>query len=259
MRFSLFPTISAVVMAGVLAGLTGSAQAEVTWNAGARLSHDNNVNGSPTKANRLSDNSLTLSASGVYFTPLNDAQTNYFIGQIGALSTDYNKYHNLNSSMLVASVGLWKQLSATWSGQVTGRAFTRDTQQDDRDSNGYGATLEIKDQLTKTVWLKGVADYEDSKAHLSTFSNSGPTYGVNLGYLPFKDTFINLGYSHATRDFKTVTSFVSESQTLFLEGTQRLAKNWYLSVGYAYQDNNSNIAGTAYTNQTVSVGLNFSY
>ena len=259
MRLKLLATLPSVLMAGMLAALAGSAQAEVTLNAGARLSYDNNVNGAPIKANRLSDSHLTLSASGVYFTPLNDEQTNYFVGQVGVMSTDYNKYNNLNSSMVVGSAGLWRQLSATWSGQITGRAFGRDTQQHERDSTGYGATLEIKDQLTETVWLKGVADYEDSKANLGTFSNYGPTYGVNLGYLPQKDTFINLGYSYATRDFKTLTSFVSKAQTLFVEGTQRLAKNWYMSLGYAYQDNNSNIAGTGYTNQTVSVGLNFSY
>lgn len=231
-------------------------------NAGARLSHDNNVNGSPdtpNKSNQRSDNYLTLSASAVYFTPLDDARTNYFIGQIGALSTHYNKFNNLDITMLVASAGLWKQLSDTWSGQVTGRAFTRDTQQQERNSDGYGATLELKKQLTETIWLKGLADYEDSKANLSTFSNTGPTYGLNLGYLPYKDTFINLGYSQSKRAFKSVNPFISKSQTLFIEGTQRLTKSWYLSGGYARQDNKSNVAGTAYTNNIVSIGLNFSY
>jgi len=259
MRFNLIPTLAAVFMAGVLAALAGSAQAEVTFNAGARLSNDNNVSGSPDKANQRSDNYLTLSASAVYFTPLNAAQTSYFIGQVGALSSSYNHYNNLDNSMLVASAGLYRQLSPTWSGQITGRAFTRDTRQSDRDSDGFGGTLEIKKQLSQTVWLKGVADYEDNKANLNMFSYTGETYGLNLGYLPLKDTFINLGYSHATRDFKNATPFVSKAQTLFAEVTQRVSKNWYLSGGYAYVKNDSNFAGTAYTNQIWSVGLNFSY
>ena len=262
MRFNLLPTLPAVVMAGALAALAGPARAEVTFNAGAKLSYDNNVNGSPdtpTKANQKSDSYLSLNASAVYFTPLDSAQTSYFIGQIGALSSAYNKFSNLNSSMLVASAGLYQQLSPTWSGQITGRGFTRETRQTERDSDGYGATLEIKNQLSPTVWVKGVADYEDSKANLGAFSYTGETYGVNLGYLPLKDTFVVLGYSHATRDFKSVAPFVSKSKTLFAEATQRMAKNWYLNVGYAYQDNDSNFAGTAYTNHIVSVGLNFSY
>src|ERR1035437_8113122 len=98
-RHALF----AVVRAAALVVLAGSAYAEVTFNAGATLSNDNNVNGSPdtpTKANQLSDNFLALSASSVYFTPLNVVKTSYFIGQIGAFASLYKKYKNLNSSKL---------------------------------------------------------------------------------------------------------------------------------------------------------------
>jgi hypothetical protein len=263
MRFKPLPAaISTAILACALAALAGSAQAEVTFNAGARLSDDNNVNGSPdkpTKANQIGDNYLTLSASAVYYTPLDTAQTRYFIGQVGAFSSAYNKFNNLDGTMLLASAGLWQQLSPTWSGQVTGRGFTRNTKQTDRDSNGFGATLEIKKQLSPTVWVKGVADYEDSKANLDTYSYTGETYGVNLGYLPRKDTFINIGYSHNNRDFKSTAPFNSTSKTLFAEASRQLAKNWYLNGGYAYVRNDSNYAGTAYTNQLVSTGLSFSY
>jgi len=259
MRSNYLP---ALLSAAVFATLASPVQADVTLNAGAKVSYENNVNGAPdtpNTSNRLSDSYLTLSTSAVYFTPIDTAKTSYFIGQIGASSTVYNKFNGLNNSALVASIGLYQQLSTSWSGQVTGRGFIRDTKQSARDSDGFGATLEIKNQLTQTVWIKGFADYEDSKADLSAFSYSGETYGVNLGYLPLKDTFLNLGYSHATRDFKSATTFESKTQTLFADVTQRIAKNWYLSGGYAYQDNDSNIAGTGYDNHIVSVGLNFSY
>ena len=248
--------------ASVFAALAGPAQAEVTFNAGAKLSRDNNVNGSPdtpTKANQLSDNYLSLSTSAVYYTPLDAAQTRYFIGQVGAFSSVYNKFNNLDSSMLMASAGLWQQLSPTWSGQVTGRGFTRNTKQNDRNSSGLGGMLEIKNQLTPTLWVKGVADYEDSKANLSTFSYTGKTYGVNLGYQPRKETFVNLGYSQAARNFKSTTPFRATTQTLFADLSQQLSENWYLNVGYAFGRNDSNVAGTAYTNHTLSAGLSFSY
>jgi len=259
MRFNSIP---AVTMALALVALAGPARAEVTLNAGARLSHDNNVNGSPdtpSKDNQRSDYYLSLSTAAVYFTPLDAAQTRYFIGQIGALSSTYNQFDNLDSSALVTSAGLYQQLSPTWSGQITGRGFIRNTKQDDRDSDGLGGTLEIKKQLSQTLWIKGVVDYEDSKANLTTFSYTGKTYGVNLGYLPLKDTFVNLGYSYSKRDFESATPFVSKSKTLFAEVSQRLAKNWYLNFGYAHGDNDSNFAGTAYTNHIVSAGVSISY
>lgn len=259
MRFELITTS---FCSALLAALPVSAQADITFNAGARMSHDNNVNGSPdtpTKANQLSDNYLSLNTSAVYFTPLDAAQTRYFIGQVGAFSSSYNKFGNLNSSMLVASTGLWQQLSPIWSGQVTGRGFTRSTKQSDRDSSGFGGTLEIKNQLSPTLWVKGVADYEDSKANLGTFSYTGKTYGVNMGYQPREKTFFNLGYSQAVRDFKSLAPFRATTQTLFADASQQLAKNWYLNVGYAFARNDSNVAGTAYTNHMLSAGLSFSY
>lgn len=262
MRFNLLPALPAAVMAGVLAVLAGSAHAEVTLNAGARVSHDNNVNGSPdtpTKANQRGDNYLSLNASAVYYTPLDAAKSRYFIGQAGVMSSTYNAFTTLNNSGLVATAGLYQQLSSTWSGQVTGRGFTRNTRQTTRDSDGYGGTLELKKQLSQTVWVKAVADYEDSKANLTTYSYTGNTWGMNLGYLPLKDTFVNLGYSHNKRDFKSTAPFHSTSETMFVELSQRLAKNWFLNGGYAYGDNNSNYAGTAYTNHVVSAGVSLSY
>jgi hypothetical protein len=248
--------------ASVLAALAGPAQAEFNFNAGAKLTHDNNVNGSPdtpTKANQLSDRYLSLSASAVYYTALDAAQSRYFIGQVGANSSAFKKFSNLDSTMLVASAGLYQQLSPSWSGQLTARSFTRETKQNDRDSTGLGGTLEIKKQLSPALWVKAVADYEDNKAKLSTYSYSGKTYGVNLGYLPLQDTFVNLGYSHARRDFKSSSPFRSSTQTLFADVSQQIAKNWYLNVGYAHGRNDSNIAGTAYTNHMLSAGLSFSY
>ena len=251
-----------LALALALVALAAHVQADTTLNAGVRLSHDSNVNGSPdtpNKNNQRSDTYLTTSASAVYFTPLDKERNSYFIGQVGARFSRYQNYTNLNNSSLVASAGLYRQLSPEWSGQLTGRGFVRETRQTDRNANGYGATLEIKRQLSDKVWLKGIVDYEDTSANLRTFSNSGTTYGLNLGYLPKKDRFINLGASKSERDFKSVTPFSSKSTVWFIDGTEKISKNWYLSLGYAYADNDSNFAGTAYTSHVVSAGLSFSY
>lgn len=259
MRFNL---LTAMLMAGIFSALATQAQAEVNLNAGVRLSQDDNVNGTPDApptVNKRSATYTSLNASAVYFTPINDVQTRYFIGQVGAMSTSYNAYSNLNGSALVASAGLYQKLSETWSGQIMGRGFSRYTKQTTRDSSGYGGTFELKKQLTKTVWVKGVLDYENSSANLRAYSNTGNTWGLSLGYLPLEDTFVNLGYSHSSHDFKTATPFSSTSQTLFIEASQRLSKNWYLNGGYASMKNDSNIAGTAYTNHVLSIGLSCSY
>lgn len=262
MRFTsnfVTPLFTAVVAAGGVFALVAPAKAEVTLNAGAKVTHESNLNGSTTKENRLSDNFLTLNASAVYYTPLDAAKTSYFIGQLGAMSSTYRNFSSLNNSALVASAGLYQQFSPTWSGQFTARGFNRDTKQSERDSTGLGATFEIKNQLSQTLWIKGIADYENSNANLEAFGYTSKTFGVNSGYLPLKDTFINFGYSHNKREFKTASSFKTSSNTLYGDVTQRIAKNWYLNGGYAYQKNDSNIAGTEYNNHIVSIGVNYSY
>lgn len=264
MLFKLKP-LSAIAGTVFLAGglmLAGAAQADVTLNAGAKMSFESNVNGSPdqpTTANQLKDSYRVLSASAVYFTPLDAEKSSYFIGQVGANSSAYSKYSSLDNSSLMASVGLYQQLSSSWSGTVTGRGFSRTTKQDERNAKGGGATLEIKNQLNETVWVKGTADYESSNANLGSYSNTAKTYGLSLGYMPLNDTFLNLGYNNAIRDYKTTSPFQSTTQMLFADMTQRIAKNWYLNGGYAYQKNDSNIAGSAYTDNIVSLGLSFSY
>jgi len=251
-----------MLLAGSISMLPAQAHAETNLNVGAKVYFENNVNGSPdtpNKANQLSDSYEMLSASGVYYTPLDAAKTWYFVGQIGALSSFYNKYSNLDNSMLLGSAGLYKQLLPKLSVQGTGRVFSRFTKQNDRNSNGFGATLEIKQQLSKTLWIKGVGDYEVNVANLKAYRYTGTTWGASLGYLPFKDTFLNLGYSHNNRKFKTILPFKTISQTLYIELSQRLTKNWYLNAGFAGMKNKSNYAGTAYTDYIESVGLSFSY
>lgn len=254
--------ISALFTAGAFFMLSAPVQAEVSLNAGVRFSQDNNVNGSPdtpSKANQRSDTSQNLNASVVYFTPLDEAKTRYFIGQAGAMASSYNTYNNLDGSMLIASAGLYQQLNPSWSGQFMARGFSRYTKQPTRDSGGYGGTLEIKKQLTQSIWIKGVADYESNRANLSAYSYTGNTWGLNLGYMPLENTFLTAGFSHNNRDFKTAAPFRTATQTLFVEVSQRLTKNWYLNGGYASMKNDSNYAGTAYTNHVLSAGVSCSY
>lgn len=247
----------AAIAGSLLVLLAGPARSEVNVHTGVKLSHDSNVNGSPT--NKQDDFYLTGHVSGVYFTPINEDRTRYFIGQLGLSATKYNKYRSADSSSLLASAGLWQQLGETWSGQATARAFLRETRQDQRDSTGWGATAELKKQLDEKWWVKGIADFEDNSANASTFSYTGQTYGLGAGYMPRTSTFVNLGYNYTNRDFKGAVAFETRTHMLFAEITEKLRENLYLSVGYAHARNKSNFPGTNYSNNIWSIGLNASF
>ena len=263
MLFKLKP-LPAIVSAAFLAGgltLAGTAQADVTLNAGAKMSSESNVFGITTKANELKDSYRVLSASAVYFTPLNATETTYFIGQVGANASTYSTYSSLDNSSVMASVGLYQQLSSSWSGTITGSGFSRTTQQDANDAKGNGATLEIKNQLSEAVWVKGVAAYSDSDANLASNSSTSRTYGASIGFLPSTSTFVNLGYNNSMHDSKT-TAFQSTSSTVYADVTLQLAKYLFLNGGFASQrndSNNTNFASNLATNNIASLGLNFSF
>lgn len=248
--------LAAALIAGMAAGV---AQAEITLNAGVRQSYQTNLNGSTIKADEKDDSYTGINASMVYYTSLDEARSLYFISNLGAQKTMFQQYDFLDSTGANLGLGLYKQLTPRWSTQFTGRGFMRDMEQKERDSNGWGTSAEIKHQLTRTLWIKGVADYEDSKANLNAYNYTGETLGVQAGLLPFKKTFLNLGYSHAKRDFDTATKFITTANAVFLDVSQRVWEKIYLSGSYAYMKNSSNIEGTSYNDSVVSLGISVSY
>lgn len=237
----------------------GSAQAEVAFNAGVRTGYDSNVNGVARDAEEESDQFVSAAASVLYYTALDAAKTTYFVGQLGAISNRYDRYDVLDNSALILSGGLYRQLNADWSAQISVRNGLRQADQSARDTDSLGSTVEIKNQLTPQLWIKLVGDIEDADADLDYFSYTGSSVGVLLGYQVRANTFINGGYTYTQRDFATAADFETKTDTYFVEATQRLSSQWYLSGSYALKDNRSNIDATDYENHVVAVGINFHY
>lgn len=248
--------LSILLLAGVA---VGSAQAEVAFNAGARTGYDSNVNGVARDADEEADRFVSAASSLVYYTALDAAKTTYFIGQIGAISNHYDRYDVLDNSALILSGGLYRQLNANWSGQISVRGGQRRAEQSARDTGSVGSTVEIKNQLTPQLWVKLVGDIEDAEADLDYFSYTGTSVGLMLGYRLLANTFVNGGYIYTQRDFATAADFETQTDTYFVEATQRLSEQWYLSGSYALKDNRSNISATDYENHVLAVGINFNY
>lgn len=248
--------LSILLLAGVA---VGSAQAEVAFNAGVRTGYDSNVNGVARDADEEADRFVSAAASLVYYTALDSAKTTYFVGQVGAISNHYDRYDILDNSALIVSGGLYRQLNTNWSGQISVRGGQRRAEQSARDTDSVGSTVEIKNQLTPQLWVKLVGDIEDANADLDYFSYTGTSVGLSLGYRLLANTFVNGGYIYTQRDFATAADFETQTDTYFVEATQRLSEQWYLSGSYALKDNRSNISATDYDNHVLAVGINFNY
>lgn len=257
------PAVAAVLRCSIvvawLAVASASAGAETTLNLGARLSHDSNVNGAPSSGNRQADTALAANATAGWYRALDEARSTYLIGQLGATATAYRRYGNLDHTLLLGNVGLYGQLAPEWTAQLTARLFHLDTQQSTRDAHGRGLTVELKRQLTPQFWVKALADHEHTEARSATFSYSGPTLGVALGWMPREHTFVTAGYSRNRRDFRSTPAFETRTDTFYVEVARRVAKNWYVSGGYAFRDHDSNVGGIGYASHLVSLGLSYSF
>lgn len=251
--------VAAQIVVATLIGMPIASQAEMTLNVGAKATHESNVNGSPFKESQLSDSYLTLNGSATYYTPLDRAARTYFIGQAAAAVSAYRRFESLNNSALILSSGVYHQLSPAWSVQGMARVFGRDTKQDERDARGVGGSVELKNQLTQNLWLKGFLDHEKSKAGLASYSYDAASYGITGGYLLTKDIFMTAGHSRGTRTFETVSPFITRTNTTYADITQKLGDRMFLNAGFGHQRNRSNIPGTAYSNNIFSVGLTYSY
>ena len=238
--------------------ISAGAQAEVNFNAGLQTTSESNIYGAAIKANERSDRSTTLNASGVYYTTLGSGESTYFISQVGASKSKYTIYTVLDNASVSASVGLYQQLTQSLSAQLTGRGFSRSTKDTNRDSKGAGGTLEVKSQLGTTAWIKGFADYENSRANLNAYDNTGNTLGLSMGFLPWENTFASLGASQNKRNF-TLSSFKTISNTFFVDLTQRLSKNWFLNGAYAMQGNSNNASTLSSKNNILSAAINMSF
>ncbi len=247
---------SFLLFAGALAST--AAQAEVNFNLGLKRTSESNIYGATAQANELSDQYNTLNGSVVYYAALNRKETSYFIGQIGAASSKYIAYTDMDNSSGGASVGLYQQLTQSWSAQLTGRSTMRKTQNIDRDSIGTGGILEIKAQFGATGWIKGTADYEDSNANLSSNDNIANTLGLSMGFLPLQNTFASLGASQNKRVY-TLSNYQATSNTIYVDLTQRLSQILFLNVAYAVQDNTNSVNALTAKNNILSAAINLSF
>lgn len=233
--------------------------ADVTLNAGLQFAHESNVNGAPNPADRLGDSSTTLNASAVYYTPLDLSRSTFVVATLGALDNRYHRYSSLDNTAVYGGVSLFKTLLPDLTAQASLRIFERHARQSERDTRGWGTTVEMTRYLSRSLWLKAFLDYENSRARLTPYGFSGHTVGMVGGYQILDRTFLSVGTNYNKRFYDSGIAFKTSTATAYLDLTRQLSKNWYVSGSYAYQNNNSNFPDTGYKDRTASLGLSFSY
>lgn len=242
-----------------LSGLvfTSKASGELILDVGVKGIYEDNINGSPVDADKKGDFYTTISAGVGGYTKV--ADDTYLFLRGDAASYLYSKYDDLNATIAGISAGVYKELGDILSAQIALKGKIKEFKGEPRDSNAYGGTFELKQQVTRKFWIKEGYEYERNDADSALFSYKGHSVGIWSGYLITPQTMFNLGYSYLTRKYEDSSGFKTKSHTVSVGVVRELIKKVYVNIGYDRQFNDSNVSNTDYKNNIYTIGVTYSF
>jgi hypothetical protein len=202
------------------------------------------------------DFSTNIGVDAGYSHDLGDITTLLLLA--GVEHTAYSTYTQFNFTIAALSAGVAVSLTDDLTGKVILRDAVKRFNNGDRSANALGASLSLRERFTPTFWLKGVYSFEQNNADLSLDSYAGNSYGIWAGYALTAKITAGLGFSYLTRDFKS-SQFRLTSKTASADVTWDFYGNWSVNAGFDHELGDSNVPGSATTDNIYSVGLLYSY
>ncbi|MCL4476990.1 MAG: hypothetical protein M1508_12320 [Nitrospirae bacterium] len=243
----------------VLSGLVfvPKASGELIFDVGVKETYEDNINGSPVDADKKGDFYTTISAAVGGYTEVADGTYLFLRGD--AATYLYSKYDDLDATIGGISAGVYKELGDILSAQIALKGKIKEFKGEPRDSNAYGGTFELKQQITRKFWIKEGYEYEKNSADSRLFSYDGHSIGVWSGYKITPETMLNVGYSYLTRKYDDASGFKTKSHTVSVGAVRELVKMVYVNLGYDRQFNDSNVSNTDYKNNIYTIGVTYSF
>lgn len=233
------------------------AVAEPILDFGAGATYEDNINGSPSDADKEGDFYTTLFASLGGYTRV--VEGTYLFLRGDAATSVYGKYNDLNVTIGGISAGVYKSFNDMLSAQLSLKGKIKTFKDEPRDSRALGGAIELKQQVTPTLWIKEGYEYERNNADSDLFGYKGHLAGVWSGYLIDPKTMLNLGYSYLSRKYDDATGFRTTSHTISAGLVRELAKRVYATIGYDRQINDSNVSGSDHNNNIYTIGVTYSF
>lgn len=207
-----------------------------------------NMSGSETTSG---DFYTVLTASIGHYSDINDFRI-FLTGDGEAYL--FNKYDNLNFSIVGISTGIYRGFSNIFSGQLALKGMLKDYK-DQTDSNAYAASLIFKEQITPLLWIKEGYEYEKNNSNSPSLNYDKHLFSLWAGYVITEQTTINLGYNYLIRIFDNSTKvrFHTISTALVFDLTKNISTN----IGYDYQIVDSDASD--FRNNIYTFGVTYHY
>jgi hypothetical protein len=248
-------TITLVLSLLVFSGTSWAAG--LLFDAGASVTYEDNIFGSPAEADKDEDIYSTLSAAIGGYTETARPGI-YLFAKAGADVFSYRKNTELNETAGFLNIGVYRQLTDALSAQVMARGKIKGFKEPERDSSAFGGAIELGQQVTGNLSLHEGYEYEKNNAESDDFTYGGHWAGLWSRYKVREGKFIGVGYSYFLRKFEDATRFKLKQHRLSANFSVEIMPKSYLNIGYDFLINTSNTFDTNYDN-ILSAGISYSY
>lgn len=179
--------------------------------------------------------------------------------KVSAEQAVYSTFDEFNSSIMALSLGAFRSFSDLLSGQIT--LFVRDKFFGEplRDSTSYGGSFFLKQQFSRSFWLKEWYEYEKNQAEDPAFSYSGDAAGMSAGYAVSDTLAATAGYSYMAREFEDPAGFIVTSHSLSAGIEKKFLDSWYIFLSYERQMSDSDAPDSYAVDNIYAMGLRYSY
>jgi len=214
--------------------------------------------GTSTAVEQKGDFSTNLYANIGYDRDLGERTTTFL--EVSVDHTRFSTYSDFDFTIGTASAGATRRLSDILSVRAAAHCSWKNFENDLRDGTAYGAGIALRERFSPSFWAKQFYDVEQNSADSPDYSYFGQSAGIAAGYDVTDASTLSVGYTYFLRDYREIAPAVTvTSQLASLDLMTDLSASWSVSIGYEHEWADSNIPGTATTNNRYRVGIRYDY
>lgn len=219
--------------------------------------YEDNITGSAVDIGKGGDYYSALTASLGRYHGI--GSNTYLFLKASADGYIYSKYTDLNSIVVGINGGIYKDFTDRVAAQITLKGKKNEFKDSRRSGVAYGASVEIKEQVSPRFWLKQEYEFEKNDADEALFTYRGHFLGVWAGYIVFPKTSLTGGYSFLSINYREPSNFKDEIHTVSFDISRDFLKKMIIHGNYSRQFINSSASDKGPTNNIFSIGVSYGF
>jgi hypothetical protein len=220
--------------------------------------HGSGMGGTVTAGEERGDFSTNLYANIGYDWEIGSDTRPFVQGTVD--HTSFSTYSEFNFTIATVSAGVSRRLSDIVSIRASGYGSVKDYDNDLRDGTAYGAGVTLRERFSPSWWARQRYEIEQNDADSPFYRYFGQSLGITLGWDMTIGSTFSAGYTVFLRDYIESSPPVTvTSQIASLGWAAALDDAWSFLAGYDHEWSDSDIPGTAITNNRYTAGIRYEY